>query len=426
MRKTIIGILLMMATAAMAQVQPAQAPQWSGWCDSTQRILELPYYYCPCMEASQPFAFPYEAEVRDTLWFTATLNDLRQGISAYWFANSSVTMEVYALCTSKLPTITLTVGSNQMRDIDVAKINKKLDEMKEMAKVAEQMTPHIRVYPNNGGSGHVYCYPYDQGPHSTCEEPIPLRPGMTYVCDKQENAYRMEWSQIPSSGKAFVDWKQIKNKACTIWLTVDSCTGEEIGRASLTDSLHVYQPDSAKLVDARKAKRLIWLHVKQENGFTGRIYWYNNPKYAESLEPIQKSTCYGKTLSANMRTYQSDTTFTETLWIARDTLQTQEISFSFTQPKLEYDTVYAKPRELMSGLIYQGNILRSFNDTTIEIRKNNTCTRRVQVTVLLDEGVDYVGAGNGRSCKVIQNGQLFIYVDDRKYNIFGQTINNKQ
>ena len=429
MKRTIIGILLMAATAVCAQVQPASAPQWSDFCDSTQRILELPYYYCACEESSSAFSFPYEAEVNDTAWFTATMNDLRQGISAYWFANSSVTMEVFAFCTSKLPTITMTVGPNQMRDIDVAKINKKLDEMGEMAAVAEKMTPHIRVFPNNGGSGHVYCYPYDQGPHSTCEEPLPLRPGMTYVCDKEENVYRMEWSSIPSSGKAFVLWKQKKNKPCDIWLTLDSCTGEEIGRVVLSDSLHVYQPDSAKLVDARKAKRSLWLHAKHGKDIVGRLYWRNNPKYAEELDPMDKKTCLGKTLSVNFRTYSSDTAFVDTTWVGGDTLQTMAVTFTFTQPKMEYDTVYTTALELSRGYVYKpsGTVLRSFTDTVVEVKENNTCTRRIQVTVLMAEGCEYVGAGRGNSRKIIQNGQLFIYVDDRKYNVLGQQItNNKQ
>jgi hypothetical protein len=72
-------------------------------------------------------------------------------------------------------------------------------------------------------------------------------------------------------------------------------------------------------------------------------------------------------------------------------------------------------------------VLRSFTDTVGEGEKNNTCTRRIQVTVLMAEGCEYVGAGRGNSRKIIQNGQLFIYVDDRKYNVLGQQItNNKQ
>ncbi|MBQ2189877.1 MAG: hypothetical protein II452_03305, partial [Paludibacteraceae bacterium] len=269
MRKQLLGIWLMMVTLSVsAQTIPDEYQDWP--CDMLRDTLNLPYFYCECRDNSIPFAFPVEMEISDTVWYTATVNDLRQGISAYWFANCSVTMEVYAFCASKKPTFTLTVGANQMRDLDMTRINQKLDEMGETARLqAESLTPHMRVYPNGNGTGRVYCYPYDQGPHSTCEDPLPLRIGMTYVCDKEENVYRMEWSNIPASGKSFVHWKQKQNKACEIWLTLDSCTGEEIGRANLSDSLHVYIPDSAQLVNARTAHRSLWLHVQHAANMTG-------------------------------------------------------------------------------------------------------------------------------------------------------------
>ena len=56
------------------------------------------------------------------------------------------------------------------------------------------------------------------------------------------------------------------------------------------------------------------------------------------------------------------------------------------------------------------------------IKKKNTCTRLVQVTVLMPEGYDYIQSGSERSCKYIQNGKLFIYIDDRIYNVLGQEI----
>ena len=427
MRKVMAIMALMMAMVAGAQTQLPQARPWSGFCDSVMKILELPYYYCSCHEFSTPFSFPLEAEITDTVWYTATLNDLRQGVSAYWFSSTSVTMEVYAFCTSKVPTFSITVGSNQMRDVDTQMIEEKLGELtKQQQLMAEALTPHMRVYPHNGGSGRVYCYPYGQGPESTCDDPMPLRPGMTYICEKEKNVYRMEGSSIAASGKAFVLWKQEQNKPCEVWLTLDSCTGEEIGRTVLSDSLHVYQPDSANLVSARKSGRSIWLHVKHDQGYTGRIYCYNNPKYAEeTLAPLKSKTCLGKTLSANLRTYDHDTTFTDTLWVARDTLNTQEISFAFTQPAMEFDTVYASPSDLARGYRYPSTnvVFYTYVDSTIVIKKANTCTRVIHVTVAPNgEGVDYIGSSDAHRCKYIHNGQLFILVDDRKYNVFGQQI----
>ena len=232
MKKLLIILALVAAMKAEAQMQMPQARPWSSFCDSTMKILKLPRHYCMCKEFSDTFAFPLETVITDTVWYTATLNDLRQGFCAYWFSNTSVTMEVFAFCASKGPTFSLTVGPNQMREVDAKMIEDKLNDLsKEQQLMVETLTPHMRVYPHNGDTGRVYCYPYNHGPESKCDNPLPLRPGMTYICEKEENVYRLEWSSIAASGKAFVLWKQQKNKPCEIWLTLDSCTGKEIGRA---------------------------------------------------------------------------------------------------------------------------------------------------------------------------------------------------
>lgn len=427
MRKLLLIVIVAMATLADAQTQLPQARPWSNFCDSTMKILDMPYHYCMCKEFSNEFSFPLEAEISDTVWYTATINDLRQGICAYWFSSVPVTMEVFAFCASKVPTFSLTVGGNQMREVDAKMIDDQLNELsKQEQLMVETFKPHMRVYPHNGGTGRVYCYPYGQGPESTCADPMPLRAGMTYICEKEKNVYRMEWSSIAASGKSFVLWKQEKNKPCEIRLTLDSCTGEEIGRAVLSDSLHVYQPDSAAIVSARNNKRSIWLHVEHEKGYTGRIYCYNNPKYTEQrLLPLKNKVCQGKTLTANFRTYDHDTTFTDTLWVTRDTLNTQDISFTFTQPTMEYDTVHVSAADLARGYRYPSTtvVFYTYTDSTIVIKKNNACTRVVHVTVMSNgEGVDYIGSNDAHRCKYIRNGQLFILVDDRKYNVLGQQI----
>lgn len=422
-------VVLFAVLSAYAQEQPNNMPAGSDLCEEIREGIGAPYYYCDCKETSTTFHFPLETEVNDTVWYTATADDLKQGISAYWFADCSVTMEVYAFCTSKEPTIQLTVGRNQMHDIDIATINKKLDEMGKTAQdLIGIITPHVRVYPNKeGGSGKVYCYPYDQGPESTCDDPLPLRPNMTYICEKPLNSYKLEWNLIPTSGKAFMHWKQKKNKPCEMWFTLDSCNGEEVARAILSDSLHVYHLDSAMLVQTRQAKRNMWLHVQHAEGITGRIYLYANPKYADSTEFVNQSICMGKTLNVNLRTYNTDTTFVDTLWVAKDTLRTMEVNLSFTEPELEYDTVYASELEIARGYRHQpsGAVLRSFNDTIVTIEKKNTCTRLVQVTPIqcVYAGVDTAHPMDSKPYKKILNGQLYIILNDQKYTVLGQKTN---
>ncbi len=416
----LIALMLMTSVCVMADnTEPSDVVD----CDSLARFYNAQSFFCDCEYDSHPFAFPLDTVISDTVWFTATVEDLKQGLSAYWFSNSSVTMEVYAICQSSEPTFTLTIGANQMREMDINTINKKIDEMGNAASFISNLTPHIRVYPRNGGSGRVYCYPYDKGPHSTCEDPLELRYGMTYVCDHAENVYRMPWSNITSTDKTFIEWKQQKSQPADIWLTVEACDGEEIGRAKLTDSLHVYQPSVEALKAARTAKKDLWLHVKHANNITGRVQFYKNPKYYEPAAPVTGSTCEGKKLSVNMRSYTIDTAFIDTIWIARDTLQTQEVKFTFTPPTMEFDTVTVKATELNYGYVHtSGHVLTTYGDTIIDITKANTCTRRIQVTVLEEaQGIENKKTNVERR-KIIENGQLVILIDDRKYNVLGQQI----
>ena len=423
----VLNILFLLITAASvcAQEMPNDMPAGSTLCEITKKALKAPYYYCDCKEDALDFKFPLETQITDTIWFKATVDDLKQGISAYWFANTSVTMEVYAMCTSKTPTLSITIGKNQMHDVDVSTINKKLDEMGSLAELAGLLEPRIRVYPNGEGEGKVYCYPYNQGPESTCDEPLPLRPNMTYVCDMPYNAYQLDYSLIPSSAKAFVHWKQAKNKPSEIWFTLDSCNGAEVARTLLSDSLHIFTLDSAMLKQTKKEKRNLWMHVQQGKDLTGRVRLYTNPKFAEPATPINDTTCLGKTLTVNGEVFMADTAFVDTFWVKKDTLQTMQVALHFTEPELEYDTVYVREADMKRGYRYQpsGTILYSFEDTIVEITKDKTCTRWVQVTPekLICAGMEET-PWQSQPRKQIQNGQLIIVIDEQKYTVLGQQI----
>ena len=424
-----ITIVLM----AVALVANAQDWQTRKECEQDREKIHAPYYYCDCHMDNHVFSFPLDTVINDTTWYTATMDDLRQGISAYWFADCSVTIEIYAFCTGYSPIFTMTVGRNQMRDVDAEFINKKISEAgDQFAGSISSLTPHMRVFPNKkNGSGRVYCYPYDQGPESTCEDPMELRPGMTYVCEKQENVYQLkDYTLLPATGKALVHWKQKKNQPCEMWLTLDSCTGKEVDRFSLSDSLHVHMLDSALLMQTRKDKKSLWLHVKHAKDIVGRVRIYNNPEYTDPAESVNQSICKGKSLSVNGRTYSTDTTFTDTLWLAVDTmqtmrLQTMDVNFSFTIPQLEYDTVYVLETEITSGYRYKptGTTLYAFGDTILEAKKKNTCSRLIQLTLVEkdpNEGIEETYAATRRPYKQIRDGQLFIIIDDRRYTLFGQ------
>ena len=421
----IIGMLMLLPLQAMAQATSCADDEfWKVYKDS------LPDTYCECTYNTTPFVFPIDTVLTEPVWFSAKMDDIKQGMSAYWFSDDSVVLEVYAFCISHRPTISMIVPPNRMYEMPVDEINKRIDELPGSAEYLKTLEPRIRAYTLHGGVGTVYCYPYNHGPHSTCEKPMEMRSWMTYVCEEAENVYRIPASNIPSKGKAFLRWihkpdhANLKSQPADIRLTLDSCDGEEAGRATITDSMHVYMFDSAMLVDARKAGRDVWVHVSHVEGITGRLRYFANPKYAEGMPDIDESICLGKTLTVNGREYSSDTTFIEGIYVNRDTLSTQHVTLTFTEPTPIYDTVLVDPKDLKRGVVHEltGAVLFNYGDTIIDIVAPKQCTKRYQVTVKDPTPIENVDADRKGARKQIQNGRIIIFVDERKYNIVGQQI----
>lgn len=376
--KRILYIVFFAFIAICAEAQEHVPQQFQGNCPG--ELPTSPYYYCECRNTSRPFAFPLEVEVTDTMWYSATLDDMKQGLSAYWFSDCSITFEIYAFCSSKVPSFTMTVNANQMREMSVEMINKKLEEMGDQAEALGQLlTPRIRVYPN-GGSGTVFCYPYDQGPASTCDSLLPVIPGMTYVCDRDTEVYELKPEKISSYGRGFIRWKQKKNQPGTIWLTEGSCNGTEIGRAQLSDSLHVFVLDSVRMKAAKKAGNSVFVHVAHDSTYVGRIMYRNTIKWDK--QTIDTTICQGRGLKLVDTVLTQTTTYTkDTLWLKRDTLSLTTYNLTIEAPTPQYDTLRLKTKQL--PYTYRNNIIpkEGWGDYDLTVHQADKCDERYLVHV---------------------------------------------
>jgi len=364
----------MVATCCFAQQEAPMGTVCYGW------LPGYPDHYCECRETSRQFQFPLEIEVADTMWFASTVDDMRQGLSAYWFSDCSLTFEVYAFCSSKTPTIKMTVAPNLMREMDVAEINRRLDEMGNMAELMSQvLIPRVKVYPN-GGTGHVYCYPYDQGPLSTCENILPVIPRMTYVCDQPTEVYELQPSRIASTGKGFIQWKQKRNLPGTIRLTLDSCNGTEIANVTLADSMRVFVLDSTVMRAAKTANRSVFVHVTHPADYVGRIIYRNSIKW--DSQRIDTILCQGKTLQLADTVLSESTIYpNDLLWKSNDTLSVTAYYLTIEPPTPVYDTLRLKAKQLPYN--YRNQIIpkEGWGDYDFTIHQAGRCDERYMLHV---------------------------------------------
>lgn len=380
MKRALYIFALMIAACCFVQQSVSAADHsCTGWFEG------LPEHYCECSTTSQPFQFPLQVQVNATpQWFSATLDDMRQGLSAYWISDDTVAFEVYAFCTSAIPTITMTVGPNQMHEMSVDAINAKLAAMGEQAEqLGQLLTPRIRVYTVHGRTGTVYCYPYDKGPVSTCDTFLHVIPRMTYVCDQPEEVYVLRSEKIYSAGKGFIQWKQKKNKPANFRLTKDSCNGPEIDAFTLSDSLrvHVLNPDTLKSI--RNAGDSIYIHVTHDSTYTGRMIFRNSIKWDE--QRIDTTICQGKVLQLADTTLSESTFYGgDTLWKKADTLALTGYFLTIEPPTPIYDTLRLKAAKLPYS--YRNNIIpkNGWGDYDFTIHQKGQCDQRYLVHVVHD------------------------------------------
>lgn len=377
--KHLFYILALLTATTLAAQQ--YAPQYLI-DDCPGKYKGAPYYYCDCWNTAIAFSFPIERVVKDTMWYMASIDNVKQGVSANWYSNVSVTMEVYPFCTAKDPYISLTVGPNQMRELEVEKIQKKIDEMGEMAQTMMQtLTPRIRIYPHDKGQGQVYCYPYDQGPHSTCEKTLPVFSRTTNVCSEAENVYQLVPARMHSTGRGFIAWKQKNNLPATIYLTKGSCTGPEIGRCVLTDSTHVMVLDSVAVKAAKTAKDTLYIHVEHSADYVGRMTYHSN--IIRNAQTIDTTFCQGKRLDLHDTTLTTTCVYTkDTLWTKGDTLTWTTYNVTVTPADTISDTLRLKASQLpknYNNVIYVPK--DGWGDYEKLVHKKNTCDQFIKLHV---------------------------------------------
>lgn len=245
---TIIFCVLLFSTSVFANVQ---TPQRLGVTDESilekvrlceeTRDSRLPVHYCACNHASIGIlSLPLDVEVSDSLWFKGNIDVFGTGVTAYIYGETGVHIDLYMQCKSKEPISrgsfvgSVDVEPNNVWDIDEATIAKKLEEA--------GVTTAVRmcIYPlEEGGEARLFCNPYNVGPHSTCEDILPVVPGMTFVSSHKDDVYVLRSQDIPSNGTLLVNWFKNSGAACRLTIKRGTCDGSVIAQVDLASAYEI-------------------------------------------------------------------------------------------------------------------------------------------------------------------------------------------
>ena len=197
----------MMALPTFAQITEANC------MEDYQLKFDYPSYFCDCelqRKKNKIPGLPFDITVNDTTWYGSSSDIMVNGCSAYLYSECDVKMVIVQNCSNHSGTNggvykEVVVASNQARDVEPSTIK----DLMEQNGVEGRIGIRIGILPaESGKDSRFICMPYNQGPHSTCEDCLPLLRGMVFVSSDMDNVYALAPSEIPAVNGLQVEWFQ--------------------------------------------------------------------------------------------------------------------------------------------------------------------------------------------------------------------------
>ena len=295
---TIILATLLFATSAFAQ----------SACEKTREEKGYPMHYCSCTEDHTKLnALPIDTTITDSIWFKSTLKVfINSGMTAYLYSETDVYFDIYQRCTTTKTLFDTVIAHNRAFEIDGASLSEKLAEN---GQSNANMAIYVCIHPKEEGiPSRVLCYPHGQGPASTCDDILPIVPGMTFVSSHANDVYELESTIIPENGDLEVEWFNYTGN-CSLTITRGNCKGAKIVDVDLVEP---YKIDRELLKKARDNGESLYLHFAHAEGTAGRIR-VNKTEYIDVIT-TDTTICQGSGLQL------PDTLLTESTVYPYDTI----------------------------------------------------------------------------------------------------------
>ena len=336
-----------------------------------------PDHYCDCsvnnIRISSLDALN-DLHFNDSIWFKTSSNTFTEaGMTAYLFSESDVQVKIFQKCTSEKTLFSTDVPKNQTRDMDHEYI---LDKMAQNGGSGANMVIYVLFYPTvEGADCRLMCYPYNQGPNSTPEAPLPMLVGMTYVSSHAYDVYELKAESIPASRRLYTRWTEPSNLSCHLRITRGSVNGETIAEHDFLSAEDYYHFSTQLLDELATSGESLYLHFTHDAAAAGRIVT-QEIQITDVLTHIE--VCQGKSWIYDGVEYtQSVLLPYDTIWTSEIAMDIYKYDVQFLAPELQYDTLALLSTDLPYN--YRGETLADYGDYELLLHTDGECDEHIQL-----------------------------------------------
>ena len=364
-----------------------------------------PLHYCDCyvdhtklskLEGINDLHF------NDSIWFKTSLKTfLNDGLTLYLFSESDVQIDIYDRCTSlNALRYSVTVPKNQTRDIDKESL---LQKLQENGVTELNIVIYVVFYPlTEGADCRLMCYPYNRGPQSKADDPLPILIDMTYVSAHDYDVYELKADVIPASLALYTQWNERSNLPCHLRVTRGSANGPVVAEHDFLDSQTNFYFDPMLLAAVKASSESLYMHYTHDAAAAGRIVT-RDAKSSEFIEEI--AVCQGKGLQlADTLLTEPTTYFYTAKWIGDSIVQHHKLQLTFTEPELQYDTLYVKSTDL--PMQYHGHTIPAggYGDYDLLVQQEGECDEHYMLHVVHQTTTEYASIDT-----TLCQGRSFVY-----------------
>lgn len=242
-------------------------------CDSIRLANDFPWHYCDCelqIKKNRITQLPFDVTITDTTWYKSSSALFLGGCSAFLYSECDVTMVLVQKCENSESNglyKEVVVQSNQARDVEPSTIA----ELMEKFGVSGGVGVRVGILPSEvGKESRFIVTAYNQGPHSTCENPLPILLDMVFVSSHSDDVYVLTSDMIPEKNGLKLEWFQA-NSPLTLEIAQGDCNGEASVKKERMMSGDAYELPADLLEQARISGENLYIRVKHSSNTVGRV-----------------------------------------------------------------------------------------------------------------------------------------------------------